>query len=403
MVDKTNVNKRAGVWIKQQAGPEPFSCFIPAPLPPDPPIVFTPELLALQEEASRALGRLEGVALFLPDPDLFLYTYVRKEAVLSSQIEGTQSSISDLLLYESRETPGVPLSDVKEVSNYVAAIHHGLGRLKEGFPLSLRLFKEIHARLVKETRGGEKEPGEFRRSQNWVGGTRPGNAVYVPPPAHDVLPAMGALEKFLHDEPVPTPPLIKAGLAHAQFETIHPFLDGNGRVGRLLITLVLCGEKALSRPLLYLSLFFKRNREEYYNSLQRIRTNGDWEGWLDFYLQGVRDVSREASQAAKDLIAMFEKHRRELAGLGRAAGTALRVFELFKKRVFLSSPIAQEELKLSFPAVSKAMENMRKIGFIRELSGKQRNRVYLYESYLKILSEGTERDDSKVVDQTDHL
>ena len=397
MSDEINRNTRAGAWIKQKAGPEPFSCFIPAPLPPNPPIIFNHELLTLGEKANRALGQLEAVSLFLPDPNLFLYTYIRKEAVLSSQIEGTQSSISDLLLFENKETPGVPLADVQEVSNYVSAIQHGLDRLKEGFPLSLRLIKEIHALLVKETRGSKQEPGEFRRSQNWVGGTRPGDAIYVPPPAHEVLPALGALEKYLHGDPVPTPPLIKAGLAHAQFETIHPFLDGNGRVGRLLITLILCVEKVLSQPLLYLSLFFKRNRDEYYNSLQRIRTDGDWEGWLAFYLRGVGEVSGEASRTAKDLIVMFEKHRQELLGLGKAAGTALRVFELFKKRVLLNSSIAQEELKLSFPTVSKAMGNMQKLGFVREFSGKRRNRLFLYEPYFKILSEGTERNDSKEI------
>lgn len=265
-----NRSHRADKWIKQQAGPESFASFYPASLPPDPPIHYDVELHKLQDSANRALGRLEGVSLLLPDPTLFLYTYVRKEAVLSSQIEGTQSSLSDLLLFENKEVPGVPLSDVQEVSNYVSAIYYGLERLRKELPLSLRLIKEIHAILMKDARGSEKEPGEFRRSQNWIGGTRPGNAFYVPAPSHEVVPAMGALEKFLHDDPVATPPLVKAGLAHAQFETIHPFLDGNGRLGRLLITFVLCAEGVLTQPLLYLSLFFKQHRETYYAATEKV-------------------------------------------------------------------------------------------------------------------------------------
>jgi len=379
---------RAGKWIKQQAGAEPFTCFIPHPLPPDPPIRYDTELQDMEERANRALGRLEGISSFLPDPTLFLYSYIRKEAVLSSQIEGTQSSLSDLLLFENKEAPGVPLSDVQEVSNYVSATQHGLRRLKEGFPLSLRLIKEIHALLLKGTRGSEKEPGEFRRSQNWVGGSRPGNALYVPPPPREVMPAMGALEKFLHNEPSYTPTLIKAGLSHAQFETIHPFLDGNGRVGRLLITFILCAEGVLSQPLLYLSLYFKQHRTEYYDALQRTRTKGDWEGWLKFYLAGVEEVSKQASDTAKKLYSMFDQHHQQIQQIGKAAGSALRVHELLKKRIILSLPIAQAELKLSFPAVNKAMANLEKLGLVREFTGKQRDRLFCYEPYLKVLNEG---------------
>lgn len=379
---------RAGRWVKQRGGAEPFSCFIPAPLPPTPPIHYDTELQDMEEKANRALGRLEGISALLPDPTLFLYSYVRKEAVLSSQIEGTQSSLSDLLLFENKEAPGVPLLDVQEVSNYVSAMHHGLNRLKEGFPLSLRLIKEIHALLLQGTRGSEKEPGEFRRSQNWVGGSRPGNALYVPPPAHEVLPAMGALEKFFHNEPSYTPSLIKAGLAHAQFETIHPFLDGNGRVGRLLITFILCAEGVLSQPLLYLSLYFREHRTYYYDVLQRIRTDGDWEGWLKFYLAGVEEVSGQASDTARKLHSMFEGHRVQIQQIGKAAGSALRVHELLKRRIILSLPVAQAELNLSFPAVNKAMENLQKLGLVREFTGKQRNRLFCYEPYLKVLNEG---------------
>ncbi len=378
---------RAGKWVKQQGGAEPFSCFIPNPLPPAPPIRYDAKLQDLEERANRALGRLEGISTFLPDPTLFLYSYIRKEAVLSSQIEGAQSSLSDLLLFENKEAPGVPLSDVQEVSNYVSAMQHGLRRLKKGFPLSLRLIKEIHALLLKGTRGNEKEPGEFRRSQNRIGGSRPGNALYVPPPPHEIMPAMGALEKFMHNEPAYTPTLIKAGLSHAQFETIHPFLDGNGRVGRLLITFILCAEGVLSQPLLYLSLYFKRYRTAYYDVLQRTRTKGDWEGWLKFYLAGVEDVSKQASDTAKKLYSMFDQHRQQIQQIGKAAGSALRVHELLKKRIILSLPVAQAELKLSFPAVNKAMANLEKLGLVREFTGKQRDRLFCYEPYLKALNE----------------
>jgi Fic family protein len=389
-ISLNNVSNRAGKWIKQAAGPEDFASFYPAPLPPNPPIQYDAELHDLQDRANRALGRLHGMSLLLPDPTLFLYSYVRKEAVLSSQIEGTQSSLSDLLLFENKEAPGVPLSDVREVSNYVAAMDYGLKRLRDDFPLSLRLIKEIHELLMQNTRGGDKEPGEFRRSQNWIGGTRPGNAFYVPPAADEVMPAMGALEKFLHNDPVATPPLLKAGLAHAQFESIHPFLDGNGRLGRLLITFILCAEGVLTQPLLYLSLFFKQHREAYYASLQRIRTDGDWEGWLKFYFTGVEEVANQASETAKQLLRMFEEHHARIQKLGKAAGSALRVHELLKKRVLLSLPTACQELHLSFPAVSKAVSNLEKLGLVREFTGKQRNRFFSYESYLKVLTEGTD-------------
>lgn len=390
MTNVTLNRPRAGRWIVQSSGPEEFKSFFPAPLPPDPPLTFDPGLQDLEERANRALGRLEGISFVLPDPDLFLYSYVRKEAVLSSQIEGTQSSLSDLLLFENKETPGVPVADAHEVSNYVSAMNHGLERLKAGFPISLRLIREIHALLLKDVRGGEKEPGEFRRSQNWIGGARPGKAVFVPPPAHEVLSAMGALEKFLHNDPVPTPTLIKAGMAHAQFETIHPFLDGNGRVGRLLITFILCAEGVLSQPLLYLSLFFKAHRTEYYDALQRIRTEGDWEGWLKFYLTGVESTSNQACETAKKLFGIFEQHRVLIHDrLGRASGSALRLHDLLKKEIVMSIPSAVAKLNLSFPAATKAFMNLQKIGIVREFTGKQRNRLFVYDMYLKALSEGT--------------
>ena len=272
-----------GYYMPSTTTPEPVLAFVPRPLPPMPPLQLDGNMYDLIELANRALGRLDGLTTLLPEPSLFLYFYVRKEALLSSQIEGTQSSLSDLLLYEIEEVPGVPLDDVQEVSRYVAALNHGLARLKNGFPLSLRLIREIHKVLLSGGRGSEREPGEFRRSQNWIGGTRPGNALFVPPPPIEVMPCLGDLENFLHDRPERTPVLIKAALSHVQFERIHPFLDGNGRLGRLLITILLCAEGALSEPLLYLSLYFKTHRQVYYDLLQQVRFEGDWEEWLRFF------------------------------------------------------------------------------------------------------------------------
>ncbi|MBI4398244.1 MAG: Fic family protein [Candidatus Omnitrophica bacterium] len=392
MGDKTSsYSTRSGKWLKQGTPDERYLVFSPHPLPPSPAIHFDHKLQDLQERANRALGRLDGISSFLPDPDLFIYSYVRKEAVLSSQIEGTQSSLSDLLLFEMEETPGALKTDVKEVSNYVGAMQHGLQRLNKGFPLSLRLIKEIHEELLSKVRGGDKEPGEFRRTQNWIGGTRPGNALYVPPPPQEVMPAMGALEKFFHGEPEKFPTLAKAGLVHAQFESIHPFLDGNGRLGRLLITFILCAEKALSEPLLYLSLYFKEHRKVYYEKLQLIRTEGDWEGWLDFFFSGVEAVATEAEQTAQKLFLMFEEHRIKIQKIGKAASTALRVQEFLKKHAIISLPVATKELELSFPAVNKAMVNLEKLGLVKEFTGKQRHRLFSYEPYLKVLTQGTER------------
>ncbi|HBL18609.1 MAG TPA: cell filamentation protein Fic [Elusimicrobia bacterium] len=377
---------RAGRW-ERQPGPEPYYCFLPAPLPPNPPIQYSAELQALTEKAGRALGRLDSITAHLPNPELLLYTYIRKEAVLSSQIEGTQSSLSDLLLFESTEAPGVPKGDVGEVLNYVAALEHGVKRLKE-LPISLRLIREIHAILLQGGRGNCKEPGELRRSQNWIGGSRPGNARFVPPPPQEVLPALGALEKFIHGEPAQTPTLIKAGLAHAQFESIHPFLDGNGRLGRLLIPFIMIAEGALSSPLLYLSLYFKVRRAEYYEALQRVRTDGDWEGWLAFYLDGIAEVANQASDTAAKLTGIFREHAAAIEGLGRSKATALRVHDLFKKRCVLSIPGVSRELGVSFPTANKTLGKLRQLGFVAEITGKQRHRVFSYAPYLALLQEG---------------
>jgi Fic family protein len=382
-------NLRAGRLETQQAGNEGYSAFIPAQLPPSPAVVLDGELQSLLERASRALGRLDGISLLLPDPRLFLYMYVRKEAVLSSQIEGTQSSLSDLLLFENDEIPGVGIDDVREVSNYTAAMQYGLDRLRNGFPLSLRLIREIHGILMQNARGGDKTPGEFRRSQNWIGGSRPGDARFVPPPPHELMASLDNLEKFLHAQNS-VPLLVKAGLAHAQFETIHPFLDGNGRVGRLLMTFLLCAEGALTQPLLYLSLYLKEHRDEYYESLQQIRTEGDWEGWLRFYLRGVESVALQATSTARNIVQLFEADRQNLQGIGKGASSALRVHELLKERPILSIAATVRALKMTKPTAAAAMENLEKLNIVREESGRRRGRHFVYRRYIDVLNEGTQ-------------
>ena len=379
-----------GTYETTSAGGEQVRAFVPAALPPVPPLAFEGDLQATLEAAVLAIGRLDGVSTLLPDKALFLYAYVRKEAVLSSQIEGTQSSLSDLLLFELDEAPGVPLDDVVEVSNYVAALEHGLVRLGEGFPLSNRLIREIHGVLLSRGRGSGKDPGEFRRSQNWIGGSRPGNAVFVPPP-HLVVPdCMAALERFLHVPDDGLPVLVWTALAHVQFETIHPFLDGNGRVGRLLITLLLCHARVLREPLLYLSLYLKQNRAAYYELLDRVRRDGDWEAWLAFFLDGVRLTAAGAVSTAQELAAVFQADRSRIAPAKRRAGSALRVHEAIKMRPISSMQEVCRITGLSFPAASSAMELLVDLAIARELIGKRRNRLFVYDRYLKILNEGTE-------------
>lgn len=378
-----------GTYRVISVGGEKVRAFVPAPLPPVPPLAFEGPLQQALEAAVLALGRLDGVSANLPDKTLFLYAYVRKEAVLSSQIEGTQSSLSDLLLFELDEAPGVPLDDVVEVSNYVAALDHGLARLREGFPLSNRLIREIHGVLLSRGRGSGKDPGEFRRSQNWIGGSRPGNAVFVPPPHTTVPECMAALERYLHagnDGPA----LARAGLAHVQFETIHPFLDGNGRVGRLLVTLLLCDASILRDPLLYLSLYLKQNRAAYYDLLDRVRRDGDWEAWLAFFLEGVRQTSDGAVSTARRLSMMFAEDRARIESSGRRASSALRVHEAIKARPILSMREVSRASGMSFPSVSSAMESLVDLKIARELTGKRRNRLFVYDRYLRILNEGTE-------------
>jgi Fic family protein len=383
--------KKTGQYVViSTVGGETCKAFIPDPLPPIPALKISPDLQETMDKALLALGSLNSVSTLLPDTALFLYMYVRKEAVLSSQIEGTQSSLSDLLMYESEAVPGVPIDDVQEVSSYVAAMDYGLKRLKEGFPLSLRLLREIHGKLLSHGRGKQKDPGEFRRSQNWIGGSRPGNSVYVPPPPGQVQSCMGDLEGFMHNKPTKTPLLLKAALAHVQFESIHPFLDGNGRLGRLMITLLLCAEGALSQPMLYLSLFFKAHRQDYYDLLQGVRVDGDWEKWLAFFLRGVKETAEQAVGTAQRLASLFKKDRKNIGKIGQAAGSALRVHHALQQTPIMPISKAAEYTGLTIPTVTGAMNRLTKLGITYSPPKTSRSRLYVYGDYVRILSEGTE-------------
>jgi Fic family protein len=368
---------------------ETVRAFVPYPLPPTPPLEISPARQRLLERALLACGRLDAITALLPDPDLFLYAYVRREAVLSSQIEGTQSSLSDLLLFELDQAPGAPFDDVVEVSNYVAALEHGLQRLREDFPLSNRLLREIHGKLLARGRGADKQPGQFRSSQNWIGGTRPGNAQYVPPPVHEVEACMAALERFLHAADAPGA-LLKAALAHVQFETIHPFLDGNGRVGRLLIALVLHHDGVLRQPLLYLSIYFKQHRTEYYRLLDSVRHTGDWEHWLDFFLEGVEQTAAGAVDTAHRLLALFRDDTARIQTLGRSAANTLRVFDALRRRPLARIDALATQTGIAFPTAARAIEALERLGIVREITGRKRERVFAYAHYLDILNEGAQ-------------
>ncbi|MCY3934555.1 MAG: Fic family protein [Chloroflexi bacterium] len=370
---------------------EQVRAFVPYPLPPNPPLKLDGSLQQMLEAASLALGRLDGVKTLLPNPALFTYFYVRKEALLSSQIEGTQSSLSDLLLSELGEKPKKPLNDVVEVSNYVAALQHGLHRMQQdGFPLCNRLIREVHEKLLSSGRGSRKLPGEFRRSQNWIGGSRPGNALYVPPPHTEVQDCMANLEKFMHAKNDGISMLIRAGMAHVQFETIHPFLDGNGRVGRLLITLMLCEAKILSEPLLYLSLYLKQNRNEYYELLQKVRETGDWESWIRFFLEGIRSAAEVAVDTANKLLDLAKLDRDTIEKSDRRVNSMLRVFEVLNERIIISISEASKSTGLAFATVSNCMNELVNLGIVSEYTGKSRGRLFTYDKYLALLSEGTE-------------
>ncbi|MCY4184666.1 MAG: Fic family protein [Rhodobacteraceae bacterium] len=379
---------RIGFFKKSSAvAGETYEAYIPKPLPPSPPLDMS-RLYPLLDKAATAMGRLDGMSMVLPDAYLFLYMYIRKEAVLSSQIEGTQSSFSDLLLYENEEAPGAPIDDVTEVSCYVAAMNHGLERLKN-FPLSLRLIREIHKILMHNARGGNKLPGEFRSSQNWIGGTRPGNARFVPPPPEDLMETLDNFEKFLHDSNVKMPALIKAALTHVQFETIHPFLDGNGRLGRLLITFILCHEGVLNQPLLYLSLYFKTNRQQYYDHLQSVRKTGDWESWVEFFLTGVIETAEQATETAKNILKLFDDDRDSITACGNSAAV-LTVHNYLQNQPISSTTKIRDKCELSLPTVLRSLRTLEAIGIVREITGKERNKIFVYDHYINILSQGTE-------------
>ena len=373
---------RAGTYRRQPTG---YRAFIPASLPPNPPVKITGELRALLSQADLALGRLDGSIQTLPQPDLFVLMYIRKEAVLSSQIEGTQSSLQDLLAAEARIfTPNQP-NDVDEVVNYVSAMNHGISRLSE-LPVSIRLIREIHTKLLQGVRGFHLTPGEVRTSQNWIGpaGCTLNEAVFVPPPPHQVMQDMSQLERFIHADTA-LPLLVKIGLVHAQFETIHPFLDGNGRVGRLLITFLLCEQKVLLKPVLYLSYFFKQHRQQYYEELQSVRDNGTWEQWLTFFLRGIVEVSRQATETARRILALREEHRRVITdNFGRAAGNGHRVLEYIYRHPIVSVGDVQGLIETTYPAANGLVARLVKHGILHEFTGQARNRRFMYKSYIDL-------------------
>jgi Fic family protein len=376
---------RAGRYVRQPAG---YRAFIPAPLPPEPAVKISHEMYAVLSKADRALGRLDGSIQTLPNPDLFVFMYVRREAVLSSQIEGTQSSLQDVLAAEAHLFSANPPGDVGEVVNYVKAMNHGLERLKT-LPISIRLIREIHERLLQGVRGSRLTPGELRRTQNWLGpsGCTLDLAIFVPPPPDEAVNALGALEKFLHahsDLPI----LIQIGLAHAQFETIHPFLDGNGRIGRLLITFLLCQREILLKPVLYLSYYFKQHRAEYYDWLQAIRDKGDWEGWLMFFLHGVAEVSKQATETARQILLLRETHRNLVTSkLGRAAGNGHIVLEQLFHRPIFSVKDVQKLIGTTYPAANKLVSKLAELKIIQEITGNRRNRQFRYEPYIRLFSD----------------
>jgi len=379
-------NGRLGRLVKQSIGAEQYATYVPAPLPPSPAI----DIARIQKSLDRAvlaLAELKVATAVIPNVSLFIYMYVRKEALLSSQIEGTQSSLSDLMLFENAQKPEVALDDVEEVSNYVCAIQHGLKRMREGMPLSLRLIKEIHGILLQGTRGRHKLPGEFRRSQNWIGGTRPGNALFVPPAPEDLMACLGALEQFLHDGPAGLPVLVAIGLTHVQFETIHPFLDGNGRLGRLLITLLLCHHGLLNEPVLYLSLYLKQHRTLYYDMLQRVRLQGDWEAWIEFFLDGIYITASRAVVTARKVNELFAQHVMVIEELGRVRFSALRIFEILKKLPQVSVPALVQAFDFHPATARQSLEALAAAGILKEITGKKRDRVYVYQEYLALLEE----------------
>ncbi|HEU4601826.1 MAG TPA: Fic family protein [Steroidobacteraceae bacterium] len=384
-----------GRYVKVAAAGEAFEAFVPAPLPPKPAISWNTPLHSRFDAALLALGRLDAVTDQLPNASLVLYSFVRKEAVLSSMIEGTQSSLADLMLYELDEQPGVPEEDAQEVSRYVSALEHGLKRLRGDLPLSQRLICEVHKVLLGGGRGSKLTPGEFRRSQVWIGGTRPGNAVFVPPPANEVPECFTRFERFLHDDPNPTPSLVKAALAHVQFETIHPFLDGNGRVGRLLIALQLASDGLLRQPLLYISYYFKQQRRTYYELLNRVRETGDWETWLEFFADAISSSATQAVSSARRLLDLSSADAQSIEKLGRAAASALAVHRSLQRQPLATSASLVKATGLTPATVNKSLAHLERLGIVTELTSKQRGRVFNYARYIEILNEGMELPDGR--------
>lgn len=381
------ISNRLGTYVKQSITSEAYDAFIPAKLPPEPPLELG-ALYPLIEQATTLIGELNTLAKCIPNKSLFVYMYVRKEALLSSQIEGTQSSFADLLIFENEQKPNVSIDDVEEVSNYVLAINHGLKRLDEGFPLCLRLIKEMHAILLQGGRGAQKSPGEFRQSQNWIGGTRPGNAIFVPPPPDQLPHILSEFEAFFHDESIKLPVLIKAALAHVQFETIHPFLDGNGRLGRLLIILLLCEGGLLKQPTLYISLYFKENRKLYYDLLQEVHLQGTWETWIEFFLNGIVYTCHEAITTANNLNKLFDEDLIKINTLGRAKFSCIDVFDYLKKCPQVTVSSLTEALEMTPPTARSALTHLLELGIVEEISGKQRDKIYVYKAYLAKLERG---------------
>jgi Fic family protein len=381
------IQRQTGEYRISSTAGEQVSAYIPIPLPPDPPLDLV-SLYPLLDRANQALGRLDGSTALLPDAHLFLYFYIRKEAVISSQIEGTQSTLSELLLFEHGIGPAALMDDLGETSNYVAAMEHGLKRLKEGFPISLRLLCEIHGVLLRKGRGAERTPGEFRRSQNWIGGTRPGNALFVPPPPEALMECLDSFEKYLYDDRLPL--LVKLGLTHVQFETIHPFLDGNGRLGRLLLTLLLCESKVLHEPLLYLSLYLKTHRDRYYELLQKVRTEGVWEEWLEFFLEGIAFTADQAAETAAKLRQLFREDMARVQRLGKASGTAVQVHGYLQANPVCSIRNIASGISKTLPAVAGAIANLQQLGIVKEATGRRRNRIFIYQHCLDLIGAGTE-------------
>ena len=383
-----NKIKRIGQLIKKSEGGETYQCYIPQPLPPNPPI--QPEkFYQLLDKATISLGELNGIKTNLPNPGLFLHMFTRKEAVLSSQIEGTRSSFSDFLLFENNKENLKTNNDAIEVANYISAMNYGLERI-HNLPLSRRLLCEIHKKLLSKGRGMEKCPGEFRTSQNWIGGTRPGNAIFVPPPPERIADCFGDFEKFLHDKNVLLPTLIKIAIAHVQFETIHPFLDGNGRLGRLLITFMLCINDFLKAPLLYLSLYFKHHRKKYYNLLQNVRETGDWESWIKFFLTGVYETSNQAFNTAQKIVSLFENDEEKIKNLNKDTAGVLKTYNSLKKDPISNTRKIVKSSQSSLQTVLRSLRTLEEIGLVKELTGKHNNKIFIYKNYINILNQGTE-------------